>query len=94
MEFFKFEILSSKEHQSLHQEKVELVVNRNHIVSLKPIKFIVNESVINGYWLRLSNGKKYKAFSIPSEIAKAFNLDSVNHLPQINDGSKVIENYQ
>ncbi len=78
MSFLKFEILTSKETQSHHQEKVEIVLNSDHIISIKPIKFFVNEEIVDGFWLRLSNGKKYKSTIIPKEISDAFAAPPVN----------------
>ena len=72
MAFMKFKIIQSKEEHSLETNLVDILFNINHVVSIKPIKIVLGESIIDGYWIRLTNGKKYKATAIPSELRKAF----------------------
>lgn len=67
-------------HNEAHQreEIVDLLVNTDHIVSIKPIRMATNDrQVIEGYWVRLSNGKKYKALQMP----EAFNTKLSEELP-------------
>ena len=75
MAFLKFKIIQSKEEHTLETNLVDILFNVNHVVSIKPIKIILGENIIDGYWIRLTNGKKYKATSIPSELKKAFLAD-------------------
>ena len=64
----KFTIFHSDESQRITQE-IPILLNLDHLVSLKPIKMTAEDrKVINGYWIRMSNGKKYKAVQIPSEV--------------------------
>ena len=90
MNLQKFEILSSKTGQSMHLEKVQMLINLEHIISVKPIRIIMADNIIDGYWIRTSNGKKYKASKIPTTLAKALaeqELDHhLSHLPPQNDG--------
>ena len=72
MTFMKFKIIQSKEEHTLETNLVDIIFNVNHVVSIKPIKIILGESIIDGYWIRLTNGKKYKATSIPAELSKIF----------------------
>ena len=72
MAFMKFKIIQSKEEHTLETNLVDIIFNINHVVSIKPIKIILGESIIDGYWIRLTNGKKYKATSIPVELRKIF----------------------
>lgn len=68
MAFSKFTILN---HNEAHQrdEVVNILINIDHIVSIKPIRMATDEQkVIEGYWLRLSNGKKYKALQVPMDL--------------------------
>lgn len=68
MQFHKFLILNDAEN-SQYEEEVAMLLNYSHIVSIKPIKMTTaDRRVLNGYWIRLSNGKKYKALSIPTEL--------------------------
>ena len=69
MEFLKFTILDEKADQQIGVKEQAILFNRNHIVSIKPINILVSEGdVIKGYWIRTTNGKKYKATSIPADI--------------------------
>ena len=72
MAFMKFKIIQSKEEHTLETNLVDIIFNVNHVVSIKPIKIILGESIIDGYWIRLTNGKKYKATSIPTVLKKIF----------------------
>lgn len=68
MALHKFTILN---HNEAHQreEVVNMLINIDHIVSLKPIRMPTRDrQVIEGYWIRLSNGKKYKALQVPMEL--------------------------
>jgi len=73
MKLAKFKIISHNEAQQV-DETTSILLNLNHIVSVKPIKLTtVKREVIDGYWIRLSNGKKYKAIQIPESIKDTFN---------------------
>lgn len=84
MAFSKFTILNHNEgHQ--RDEMVKILINTDHIVSLKPIRISTDErKVIEGYWLRLSNGKKYKALQVPQELQQKLDeeLPAPNFLPE------------
>jgi hypothetical protein len=54
-----------------------ILLNIAHIVSIKPINIVISGSVVKGYWVRLTNGKKYKIVDIPISIQDLFK-DSVN----------------
>ena len=73
MNLMKFTILNNNETQN-SVEEVKLLINIDHIVSVKPINITdTDKRVIKGYWIRLSNGKKYKAISVPNSISEKFN---------------------
>ncbi len=73
MEFLKFTILNEKADQQIGVDEQVILINKNHIVSIKPINIMLTEGeVLKGYWIRNSNGKKYKATQIPSEIEAQF----------------------
>ena len=79
MEFLKFTILNEKADQQIGIDEQVILINKNHIVSIKPINILVAEGeVIKGYWIRNSNGKKYKATKIPNEIEASFGTLGVN----------------
>ena len=72
MKLAKFKIITHNEAQQV-DDKTSILINLDHIISVKPIKLTtVEREVIDGYWVRLSNGKKYKAIQIPESIKTAF----------------------
>ena len=82
MDIQKFTILNISESHQI-QEEVDILINTSHIISIKPIKMTTSDMlVIDGYWIRLSNGKKYKATRVPSFIKEALNetLPSANYI--------------
>lgn len=90
MKFMKFIIINRSDSQQT-DEKVAILINPDHIVSIKPIKMTTAErNIVDGYWLRLSNGKKYKAIQIPQIVKNCFfeELPSVslsdNNIHEIN----------
>lgn len=64
----KFSIICQKDIQSIDNQNESILLNMNHVVSVKMIKMIVNEDVAEGFWIRMSNGKKYRAIEVPNEI--------------------------
>lgn len=72
MDFLKFTILNEKSDQQIGVEEQVILINKNHIVSIKPINILIGEGeVVKGHWIRNTNGKKYKATVIPAEIEAA-----------------------
>lgn len=68
MSFMKFQILSTKEGHLVGEEHETMLINTAHIVSIKPIRINRPNMLIDGYWIRTSNGKKYRATIIPAEL--------------------------
>lgn len=64
----KFKIVSPKDGQSVDNIFETLLINTDHIVSLKPIRMVVEEKLVMGYWIRTTNGKKYRAVEIPETL--------------------------
>lgn len=83
MKFYRFVIIKeakesdSGEETQPRQEEV-ILVNVDHIVSIKPIRVMLKSHLYEGHWLRLSNGKKYRALEIPLELQ--FLLDNTTDL--------------
>ena len=46
MAFMKFKIIQSKEEHTLETNLVDIIFNVNHVVSIKPIKIILGESIM------------------------------------------------
>ncbi len=70
MNFRKFVVLTPKDSLGRDLEEVEMLFHLDHIVSLKPIKINRPDKLINGFWIRTTNGKKYKATKIPDELVQ------------------------
>jgi hypothetical protein len=68
MKIKKFTILNPKESNPEGTQETDMLINLDHIVSVKPIRIIGKDNIIQGHWLRLTNGKKYRAIQIPSEL--------------------------
>jgi len=79
MNLLKFTIFNHNEAQQ-SDERLSILLNTDHIISVKPIKLTTAaREVIDGYWIRLTNGKKYKAIQIPVSIKALFS----ETLPQV-----------
>lgn len=68
MKFKKFTILNIKSPGSSGSEEVEVLFNLDHIISIKPIRISRPDKLLNGFWIRTTNGKKYHASKIPDEL--------------------------
>ena len=62
-----FKILTETD-QQIDFDVTPILLNIDHIISVKPINMMVNETLINGFWIRTSNGKKYRATEIPESL--------------------------
>ena len=69
MNIKKFTILNARDAQSEATQVVDILINVDHIISLKPIKIVGRDNIIQGHWIRLTNGKKYRAIQIPSDLS-------------------------
>lgn len=82
----QFTILNSNENQN-SIDKVRMLINIDQIVSVKTINITDSDQrVIEGYWVRLTNGKKYKAISVPQMITELFD-ESLAAPKYLNDSS-------
>jgi hypothetical protein len=68
MKFRKFTIFNSKPAPGQDAEEVEVLFNLDHIISIKPIRISRSDKLLNGFWIRTTNGKKYRAAKIPDEL--------------------------
>ncbi len=100
MQFIKVKIFSPKDSQSVDSFAETLLLNINHVVSIKPIRMILEDNVIDGYWIRTTNGKKYRALEIPEELKAMIKSDSFGLLsseetivtqPKLKKGKKAVE---
>ncbi len=75
MSLQKFKIVSPKDGQSVDNVFETLLINLDHIVSMKPIRMVVEEKLVKGYWIRTTNGKKYRAVEIPAKLKTLLDKD-------------------
>ena len=68
MKFQKFTIFNSKPAPGSEAEEVEVLFNLDHIISIKPIRISRPDKLLNGFWIRTTNGKKYRASKIPDDL--------------------------
>lgn len=81
----RFSIVSPKDGQSVDNIFETILINLDHIISLKPIKMVVCEKLVMGYWIRTSNGKKYRAVEIPNSLRLQIQESSVDGVgPMLN----------
>ncbi|TDJ06428.1 MAG: hypothetical protein E2O68_04985 [Deltaproteobacteria bacterium] len=95
MTFRKFKILNIEDNAPIKENAIPIVFNLDHIVSVKPINILVRGDVIKGYWIRLSNGKKYKALEIPIELKELLakeKLDDVHNQQFDNPQQEIMLN--
>ena len=64
----RFSILNTDEVNQLEGIDYPILLNTDHILSVKPIKIMHQGNLINGHWIRTVSGKKYKATRIPQSL--------------------------
>jgi hypothetical protein len=75
-------------------EKTNILINLEHIVSVKPIRLTTKaQDVIDGYWIRLTNGKKYRALQVPKVIIDTLD-ESLPAIQVSNENEHSFNNYQ
>lgn len=67
MKFQKFKVLNARTAAGQEEEQ-EVLFNLDHIISIKPIRISRPDKLINGFWIRTTNGKKYRASRIPDDL--------------------------
>ena len=84
MKFAKFTVFDTKAAQPIDDNKLSMVINLDHIISLKPIRIMNQGELFDGYWVRLTNGKKYKAIEIPRELETVFSSSANTYSKKVN----------
>ncbi|MCF8060231.1 MAG: hypothetical protein K9K67_13100 [Bacteriovoracaceae bacterium] len=64
----RFNVLNNENDQSLEGIDYSILLNLEQIVSVKTINIMYRGNIIKGFWIRMVNGKKYKATRVPNEI--------------------------
>lgn len=81
----RFKIVSPKDGQSVDNVFETILINLDQIVSLKPIRMVVSEKLVMGYWIRTTNGKKYRAVEIPESLRLKMSEDELDgSIPALN----------
>ena len=75
MSLERFKIVSPKDGQSVDNVFETILINLDHIVSLKPIRMVVSEKLVMGYWIRTTNGKKYREVEVPENIKTKISIE-------------------
>ena len=71
----RFNVLNSENDQNLEGIDYPILLNLDHIASVKTINIMFKGNIIKGFWIRMVNGKKYKATRVPGEIKKMLSED-------------------
>jgi hypothetical protein len=66
----RFSVLNSEDDQSLEGFDYPVLLNSDHIASVKSINIMYKGNIIQGFWIRMVSGKKYKATRVPAAIKK------------------------
>ena len=85
MNLTKFTLLQNKEVEPISKQNQDILININQIVSIKPINIVSSEEIQKGYWIRLTNGKKYKAIEIPFCLKELLNDSTENEYHSAQD---------
>jgi len=81
-----FKILTDS-NQQMDFDVTPILINEDHLVSIKPIKMMINDHLLDGYWIRTSNGKKYRAIEIPQELKDLLETGEKKSLSELMSGS-------
>jgi hypothetical protein len=88
----KFNVLNSENDQSLEGIDYPVLLNLTQIASIKCINIMYKGNIIQGFWIRMVSGKKYKATRVPKEIKILLEEDSELSEIEIN-GTKFSGNF-
>ncbi|MBT7609335.1 MAG: hypothetical protein HN576_06240 [Bacteriovoracaceae bacterium] len=64
----RFNVLNPEDMQQVDGIDYPILINIDQIVTIKPITIMYQGNIINGFWVRTINGKKYKATRIPKSL--------------------------
>lgn len=88
----KFSVLNSENDQSLEGIDYPVLLNLTQIASIKCINIMYKGNIIQGFWIRMVSGKKYKATRVPKEIKRLLEEDGELTEIEIN-GTKFSGNF-
>jgi hypothetical protein len=64
----RFNVLNPEDAQQIDGIDYPILINTDSIVTIKNISIMYKNNIINGFWVRTANGKKYKATRIPKSL--------------------------
>lgn len=74
VQFGKFVVVNKRDMEVAEEVNEDIYINYEHLVSIKPIQMVTAEGVVKGHWVRVSNGKKYRAVEIPADLKSSLGL--------------------
>ncbi|MCP4913417.1 MAG: hypothetical protein GY909_09865 [Oligoflexia bacterium] len=77
MSFYRFNVLNPDDNQQTDGIDYAILLNVDEMSSIKPINIRFKGDVIHGYWIRMNNGKKYKATRIPQFLKDLIETDDL-----------------
>jgi hypothetical protein len=77
----RFNVLNNENDQTLEGIDYPILLNLEQIVSVKTINIMYKDNIIKGFWIRMVNGKKYKATRVPTDVRKL--LDDETRLTDV-----------
>lgn len=88
MKLERFKLYVSHDDEMNGSSSPLLVINLEHLVSVRPINIPHNGKILRAFWIRLANGKKYKAIEVPTEVSKLFRESDWSGRPLLDDGDE------
>lgn len=90
----RFSVLNSENDQALEGIDYPILLNTDHIASIKSINIMYKGNIIKGFWIRMVSGKKYKATRVPDEIKNLLDSDTGLSDREINGNQLSSSDYQ
>lgn len=85
MSFYRFNVLNTDDTHQNDGIDYAILLNTEHIAAIKPINIMFKGNIINGFWVRLINGKKYRATRIPQFLKDLLVADDSLTMISVND---------
>ena len=68
MSLQKFCVFYPKDGHSVDNIIEHILINTDHIVTIKPVQLLIDAKVVNGFHIQTSNGKNCTALEIPEKL--------------------------
>ncbi len=90
----RFNVLNAEDDQTLEGFDYPILLNTDHIASVKQINIMYKGNIIKGYWVRMASGKKYKATRLPDDIKNLLETETGLSNREINGSQLTSGDYQ